>query len=597
MTWKAIVGRLLLWSVPAVLTTAAIYWNTGLEHRRELAEARTALLDGDASAAAGRLVRIADSRWVREHARAPFLMALALSGTEPSGELSSPTAFREAGSRLLLHQAMIRGDFEGTWNLARMLDRAGDTDGGLFLAAVMIERAQSAEAAQLLHGLPAEVRSDWLGIRLEETLQLLSLDTLIIVEDRRGRQVGRITRDRRFEPARLEYRQILPVKAIEELCGRETSRSIRLTLDVDLSRRAARSLGPYRGSIVVMDPRNGQILAAVSDPRTLRREPDAALRQMREPASIAKLITSTAGLRDGIDVDEAIAHMRCRGAERYGGEFLYCAYTAGKLSGLDHAMAVSCNVAFANLGRDLGWGAMLDEYRRFGFDRNGTPGLTFGNMVKTGGTPRDLADLSIGLEVSDITPVHAAQLAAVFANRGLAPEPSLLMARDGVLRLSLQPAPVAPLTPTVDPVHADVVIRSMLAVTSPGGTASNLAPDSFPIAMKTGTGATPGLGYHTNYVGFGPVEQPMFAFAVRVTNIPTSKGVRHATADVTRRLMRVLAREEPPEETSNGAPGPLTRRTISPRLQDPAAGLSPRASRDTAPDAPGFFAPESGHTH
>lgn len=575
MTWRSTAGRLLLWGLPVALLIAAILWREQWEDRRQLAEAHALLLQGDTHEAAELLRRLARSRWVAGEAQAPYLMAQALTGGTFESTVPAPEAFRQAGSRLLLYRSLMLGDLAACRDLAGLLELAGDPDGTLFGAAVLIEEAKPLEAARILHQLPPEARSNWLGLRLEETLALLSLDTLIVVEDRRGHQVGRITRDRRFEPARGEYRNLLPVSAIQELCSEETSRSVRLTLDLELSRRVAASLKPYRGSVVVMDSRNGEILAAVSDPRTLRREPNAPFEQMREPASIAKLITTSAGLRHGIDVDDAISRMRCRGAERYGGHFLYCAYSAGKLSGLDEAMAVSCNIAFANVGRDLGWQAMVDEYRRFGFERSAQGGLGFGKLLQTAGGLRPLADLSIGLECSEITPVHAAQLAAVFANSGLAPEPSLVLARDGILRLSLRPAPPEPLTPLLDPEHAEVIVRSMLAVTRPGGTASNLAPPSFPVAMKTGTGATPGLGYHTNYIGYGPVDAPLYSFAVRITGISTSKGVRQATTDATRRLLAVLARQNPPAQLESLPAITLTSNRIERKPQTVAAVASP----------------------
>ena len=63
--------------------------------------------------------------------------------------------------------------------------------------------------------------------------------------------------------------------------------------------------------------------------------------------------------------------MRCRGHERYAGELLYCPSIAGRLRGLDRAMAVSCNVAFANLGVRVGRDRLLAEFQRYGFDFRG----------------------------------------------------------------------------------------------------------------------------------------------------------------------------------------------------------------------------------
>jgi cell division protein FtsI/penicillin-binding protein 2 len=63
--------------------------------------------------------------------------------------------------------------------------------------------------------------------------------------------------------------------------------------------------------------------------------------------------------------------------------------------------------------------------------------------------------------------------------------------------------------------------HAMEAVTQPGGTADGMAPEGFPVAMKTGNASALGLGYHVNYVGVGPLPRPVITFCVRVTASPT----------------------------------------------------------------------------
>ncbi|HEX9189079.1 MAG TPA: penicillin-binding transpeptidase domain-containing protein, partial [Vicinamibacteria bacterium] len=82
--------------------------------------------------------------------------------------------------------------------------------------------------------------------------------------------------------------------------------------------------------------------------------------------------------------------------------------------------------------------------------------------------------------------------------------------------------------------------KAMEAVSS-SGTGAGLAPPGFPVAMKTGTAAEHRLGYHVNYIGFGPLPEPTLAFCVRVTHEPTSPAVTRAAREVTRRLLELLA--------------------------------------------------------
>jgi cell division protein FtsI/penicillin-binding protein 2 len=73
------------------------------------------------------------------------------------------------------------------------------------------------------------------------------------------------------------------------------------------------------------------------------------------------------------------------------------------------------------------------------------------------------------------------------------------------------------------------------------GTGFGLEPSDFPVAMKTGTAAEPGQGYHVNYVGFGPLPEASLAFCVRVTHERSSPAVTRRAREVTRRLLQALA--------------------------------------------------------
>ena len=70
---------------------------------------------------------------------------------------------------------------------------------------------------------------------------------------------------------------------------------------------------------------------------------------------------------------------------------------------------------------------------------------------------------------------------------------------------------------------------------------------SFPVVMKTGTAATPGRGYHVNYVGAGPLPRPGIGFCIRVTNEGSSRRVNEVAREVTTALFEGLARRVPQE--------------------------------------------------
>jgi peptidoglycan glycosyltransferase len=267
-----------------------------------------------------------------------------------------------------------------------------------------------------------------------------------------------------------------------------------------------------------------------------------AFEQAREPASIAKIVTAAAALRAGHDADAEVRRMVCNGSQRYDGGVLWCSTPGGPLTGgLKQAFAISCNIAFANLAVEVGWPAMVDELHRWGFDRPREEMPGAGRVLKTSGTQRELASLGVGLDLTEITPLHAALLGSVLA-RGEMVEPALLSADDGVLGLSPRPLAHPPARRILEPAWVPLLQRALEGVVEEGGTAEGVAPETFPVVMKTGTASTPGLGYHVNYVGAGPMPHPKIAFAVRITNQPTSHRVRDAAQDVLANLLEALGR-------------------------------------------------------
>jgi cell division protein FtsI/penicillin-binding protein 2 len=84
----------------------------------------------------------------------------------------------------------------------------------------------------------------------------------------------------------------------------------------------------------------------------------------------------------------------------------------------------------------------------------------------------------------------------------------------------------------------------MLAVVR-SGSGAGLAPLAFEVAMKTGTAAERGQGYHVNYIGMAPLPAAALAFCVRVTHEPSSPAVTTAARTVTRRLLAALAHRRP----------------------------------------------------
>ncbi len=425
--------------------------------------------------------------------------------------------------------------------------------------------------------------------RLRRAQQVDASGVQQLLFDRRGRPLGSIGDDRSLTleedlpaglvPVELATHLLPPALqppglaaagpgAMSDAAG---ARALRLTIDRAWSEAADTALGREEGAIAILEIPSGAVLAAVSNrsrSRRWRSNGDSVL-DPREPASIAKLITTTAAMRAGFDPDQEIADMTCRGSVLMDGQRLYCSAIGGRLRGLSHAMASSCNVAFARLAIDVGDRALVEEYERYGFvigGRNGdpVPRNAIGVVHEYRQPGKRLGDLSIGLDEASITPLGAALFAATLSD-GRRREPNFVLQADGLLGIS-------PRTPVgdgprqgvrvLDPSWLPVLHESMRAVVSPGGTANRVAPQRLRVAMKTGTARDPDKPFHVNYVGFFPSDEerpPRYAFAVRVTGQPTSRRVRRAGYAVTFRLLQALDRLVGEEiEDASGGPQRLT---------------------------------------
>ncbi len=548
------------------------------------------------------LVVAAFSAWRVERQVGQARLELRLAEAAIAGQDFGELAERAPG---LLSLAARHAAGEGRWRDVAALyeDHAAHLPPALLDAAEVelgLNRAVDEEApAEDADGAEGETEPDMVPVepppasaferRLRRAQQVDASGVQQLLFDRRGRPLGSIGDDRSLTleedlpaglvPVELATHLLPPALqppglaaagpgAMSEAAG---ARALRLTIDRAWSEAADTALGREEGAITIIEIPSGAVLAAVSNrsrSRRWRSNGDSVL-DPREPASIAKLITTTAAMRAGFDPDQEIADMTCRGSVLMDGERLYCSAINGRLRGLSDAMASSCNVAFARLAIDVGDRALVEEYERYGFvigGRNGepVPRNAVGVVHEYRQPGKQLGDLSIGLDEASITPLGAALFAATLSD-GRRREPSFVLQADGLLGIS-------PRTPVgdgprqdvqvLDPSWLPVLHESMRAVVSPGGTANRVAPKRLRVAMKTGTARDPDKPFHVNYVGFFPSDEelaPRYAFAVRVTGQPTSRRVRRAGYAVTFRLLRALDRLVGEEiEDASGVPRRLT---------------------------------------
>jgi penicillin-binding protein A len=333
-------------------------------------------------------------------------------------------------------------------------------------------------------------------------------------------------------------------------------KDLRLSLSLDLQKAAVAALGRNRGAVVMIDPRDGEVLAlastptydasAIADPRTaavtfdaLRVDADMPLLPRATlgryvPGSVFKIVTAIAGLGSGA-ITPSTTYRRQPAAEKDGllvegfrikdGHHPSTGSTRLDLIG---ATEVSCNIWYALAGLDTGGEALVAYADRMGF---GSPlpfdlptavsQVTNGDGQAPGGFTDDveLANASYGQAETFVTPLQMALVAATVANDGELMRPRLVTEidsdRSGVRTIG--PASMGRILPAVD--AAAIRDAMVQAVEGPLGRqfTSGAKVPGVTTAGKSGTAELGGSGEpHSWFIGFAPADHPTVAIAVLV---------------------------------------------------------------------------------
>ena len=295
-----------------------------------------------------------------------------------------------------------------------------------------------------------------------------------------------------------------------------------LTLDYRIQSAALKALDKYAGAIVVLDVQKGDILAAASGFKGVNSayppETQLALAQEYEPGSIIKMITLTGGIEKGVNFG-SIFPVQCDGSLKLSqNHVLYDWKKHGEVKDINAATAVSCNVAFAKIGLAMKPSDLLANLKQFGFNsrlQSDILNVDLGKIQEGETNDLYLANLSIGLQNIQMTPLHAAMLASSIANGGSCAAPRLLLNYRNVIGLPFGNTTVTEFRRFMAQKTAETIGHAMQeVVTNPEGTGRRAAIQGFPFAMKTGTAGEGANGYNAVVIGFGPTPDPKIAFAI-----------------------------------------------------------------------------------
>ena len=326
------------------------------------------------------------------------------------------------------------------------------------------------------------------------------------------------------------------------------------TVDRRIQETAERAMAGKAGSVVVMDPKSGDILALASGPAygldtfagnldrdawaRLIKDPahpllNRALQGQYPPGSVFKMVVVAAGLQEG-----ALSPMDrtyCNGTYDYGGR----TWKDWKVGGHGHvdlrgAVIHSCDVFFYQAGLKVGPDVIARYAKAFGFGSATGIDLT-GEKVGLVPSPAgrrergrvwhagETLNVAIGQGALLVTPLQVARMTSAIANGGVLWKPRLIQKverPDGSLAYS----ETSKMTGQVDlaPAIWAFLRHSMSGVVNDGGTGVAARIPGLEVAGKTGTAQTIANSKsekgqdHAWFAAFAPAKDPQVVVVVMV---------------------------------------------------------------------------------
>ena len=315
--------------------------------------------------------------------------------------------------------------------------------------------------------------------------------------------------------------------------------SIRLTIDRDIQwvaqnaiNQAVASARAQSGTVIVMDPKTGAILAQASAPTfdpnnsssiTLDKLRNPAVQDVYEPGSTGKVITVAAAMEEGLITPESVFTIpyKMKVADEYFHDHEKHPTQRLTTTGL---LAVSSNTGSIQIGQKLGKDRLYEYLRKFGMGQSTNsklPGESAGSLLQVkdwSGT--SLPTFAFGQGYS-LTAMQTTSVFATIANNGVRVSPSILAGvvdESGKYTQAKENASVRVLSE-----QTSQNMRAMMeSVVSKNGTAPTAAIPGYRIAGKTGTANRYNTlcgcysGYTASFVGFAPADAPEFVVSVTI---------------------------------------------------------------------------------
>ena len=322
-----------------------------------------------------------------------------------------------------------------------------------------------------------------------------------------------------------------------EIIDAKAGTSVRLTIDRDVQWVAAEAIAEavkkanaVSGTVIVMDPRTGAILAHATAPtfdpnntknltQNLIRNP--SVQDVYEPGSTGKVMTLAAALEEKRitpDTVFSVPYSIKRGGSTFHDHDKHPVQHLTS-SGI---LAVSSNTGTIKIGELMSHDTLHDYLLKFGIGSktgSGLPGESAGLLRKVSDWSGTTAPTVAFGQGYSVTAMQATSVFATIANNGVRVTPTVIAGtRDASGNFSPNKSQT---TQRVISEDTAVKMRVMMEnVVSAQGTAPTAAIPGYRVAGKTGTAMrynqkTGGYsGYTASFIGFAPADAPRYVISV-----------------------------------------------------------------------------------
>jgi cell division protein FtsI (penicillin-binding protein 3) len=406
-----------------------------------------------------------------------------------------------------------------------------------------------------------DMHRDWIALQQESqrhypkgTLAAHVLGSVDFEESGNAGIEKALDEDLRGEPGTMRLLTDVKRRGIDSQLDTEAHPGTSITVTIDeriqfVAEReleaAVKSHNAVSGSVVVMVPATGEILALASyplyDPNeapTTARDNAARLNHAVsvpfEPGSVFKVITLSAALETTRLTPDSL--INCHGGVlALPGRVVHDSHAGLGIIPMWEVLARSSNIGAIEIGMRVGQQHMYDYVRKFGFGQKTgiqLPAESSGKLRKLQrwGTT-SLASISMGQEVS-VTTVQLAQAGSIIANGGFLVHPRL------VLKKGEQTVPVEPSVRVLKPDTVLTMRRLMEnVVVYEHGTGHAAKLQGYSVGGKTGSAQIYDFAarhythtYNGSFLGFAPLNNPAIICVVTLNGTHGNAGFGGAAA-------------------------------------------------------------------